>query len=184
MFANALRPDGSFALASALGRYIPILTAQQPAVTSAYRACEIPEINVAAFAYFAASIFWRASIHNWRSTADGDVRLGPYNEEFRQYLAGQANFPDNAALFVCVRPQNSPINALVQYPTRMRRVEGVQVYAFTMPGIAFNLFIGKVMPGYVSRLCFVHGVGNPLLASEFFEEGLTMRAARAMADAK
>jgi hypothetical protein len=46
----------------------------------------LPEIDVEKVTYFAASIFWRACSHQWRSGKnkfESAGKLGPYEEEFR-----------------------------------------------------------------------------------------------------
>ena len=58
----------------------------------------------AKLAYFAASILWRGSAHQWRFGKQllTRISLGPYEEELRQYLLGQTQFPRNAVLAVDV----------------------------------------------------------------------------------
>src|SRR5271157_5449636 len=49
-------------------------------------------INTEALAYFALSIAWRGSVHEWK-TLEGQttgIALGPYEERIRQYLAGES----------------------------------------------------------------------------------------------
>ncbi len=63
----------------------------------------MPEVNIPALTYFAASIFWRGSIHPWKSDGTRPVPLGPYEEPLRQYLLGEADFPEEMTLSVVVR---------------------------------------------------------------------------------
>jgi len=59
----------------------------------------IPEINVNAISYFAASMFWRGSIHPWNEDGTYPVSLGPFQEQFRQYLMELQPFPKDCALW-------------------------------------------------------------------------------------
>ena len=85
--------DGSFPLQEALEKASPY------AVTSwsrLYQAAGIPTIDIGKLAYFGASVFWRASVHNFRTGKHrGTTRglLGPYEAEFREYLLGNREFP-------------------------------------------------------------------------------------------
>ena len=142
-----------------------------------YFAASIPGINIPAIGHFAASIFWRASIHDWRIR--NQVRLGTYEESFRSYLMEEATFPEGAVLSVRVRSE-TPAGGVCQFPSRMRHVDGVRAHTFTMPGITFILFTGKVIPGYISRACFVRGVGNPLAMSNKMEDTQVKQLARAL----
>jgi hypothetical protein len=49
-------------------------------VTKIYFASKVPEIDVYALAYFAASIFWRGSIHPWNDDGSVPVDLGPFQD--------------------------------------------------------------------------------------------------------
>jgi hypothetical protein len=102
---NCLRQNGSFRLASILESRTPDLTAPET-TTKIHYAVNIPEIDLTALAYFAASIFWRGSVYPW-SDSNYPVRLGPFEESFRKYLLGDAGFPPDAALWVLVRPKSA-----------------------------------------------------------------------------
>jgi hypothetical protein len=90
VLANCLRRDGTFPLASILASRTPdIFSDSNP--TRVYFAATIPEINSRALAYFAASMFWRGSIHPWNHDGSIPVELGPFRESFRKY--GTCGFP-------------------------------------------------------------------------------------------
>jgi hypothetical protein len=94
--------DGRFPLAA-------LLAARNPDISSAgtttrvYYTANIPEINVAALAYFAASTFWRGSIYGWNEDGSTPVTLGPFQERFRRFLMGEEDFPKDSILWVVVR---------------------------------------------------------------------------------
>ena len=59
---HCLQEDGDFPLASILeSKTQDVSSPRNP--TKLYYACSIPEIDKSALAYFAASIFWRGSVH-------------------------------------------------------------------------------------------------------------------------
>ncbi len=69
----------------------------------AYSAAETSTIDRAKLAYFALSVFWRASVHTWTSDDGAEVRIefgARYNEELRRYLIGATALPKKAALLV------------------------------------------------------------------------------------
>jgi hypothetical protein len=78
MFRNVLRKDGSFPLLSNLATSAG-LSESEVLHDRTYFASSIPKVNVDAIAYFAASIFWRASVHDWNGSP-GQVSLGPFEE--------------------------------------------------------------------------------------------------------
>src|SRR5207342_2250884 len=59
-------------------------------------------IDVEKLAYFALSVFWRASVYRWRAPHGGTVWncLGTYEEPIRHYLLGAAGFPADAIVMV------------------------------------------------------------------------------------
>jgi len=63
--------------------------------------------------YFAASMLWRAGVHNWSGRSiELAIELGPYLEMFHQYLCGLAEFPKYCMLGVALPP---PASDLVSY---------------------------------------------------------------------
>jgi hypothetical protein len=184
VFANGLKADRSFPLKSVLDSRVPdVHEPNHP--TKIFYGAGIPEVNVAALTYFAASMFWRFSAHPWKTDGGYSVKLGPFEDQFRQYLLGQASFPGDAVLWVTVR-DTSPISHLTYIPTG-ERIGNMHAHRFPMPGFAFTLYVGKNVPLEYRNLCFVRGPGNPICQSSIIEphllrEGMTM--AQSVADAK
>jgi hypothetical protein len=168
VFTNGLKNDGTFPLAATLASHVPY--AQEPGVstTKVYHAAEIPEINISALSYFAASMFWRGSAYPWKADGTCPVPLGPYQEPLRQYLMGMTGFPPDVALAVVVR-EPSGIRHLTHEPLGEWRGE-LFVAKFPMPGFAFSINAGKNMPLPLRRTCFVRGEGNPIVLSGFVEK--------------
>lgn len=94
--------NGQFPLLDVLNAVdTPLKTAKWTAYTSA----QTPNIDRAKIAYFALSVFWRASVHTWKQEDGEKVRLElgkKYNEEIRHYLLGETPIPKNAHLLVAV----------------------------------------------------------------------------------
>jgi hypothetical protein len=147
--------------------------------TRLYYAVGIPEINIEALTYFAASIFWRGAVHPWNSDGTVPVSLGPFFEdELRQYLVGFQSFPkDCFSLWVVVR-EGKAIDRLTYAPAG-NRIGKFHSYRFPMPGFCFMLYVGKNIPDYISEKCFATGSGNPLVVTSvveplLFNEGVAL----------
>jgi hypothetical protein len=132
---NCLRKDGTFPLYSILSARTPDISSP-PNPTKIYYASGIPEINITALAYFAASIFWRGSIHPWNDDGSILVNLGPFQEQFRKYLMGQGAFPKDASLWFLVR-EGKEIDRLTYAPIGARQ-GNFHAYKFPMPDLPFR----------------------------------------------
>lgn len=167
IFRNGLHQDGSFPLASALALQRPIAMDNATAV---YHAANIPAVNIPALAYFASSMFWRASIYPWRSDGLIPVNLGTSAESFRLYLMGQGGFPQTTSLLVAVRVP-SAMSHLTYEP--MGESNGSVYRAkFPMPGFGFSIAIADDLPDVHRRTCFLRGPGNPIMLTTRLEEML------------
>jgi len=144
--------------------------------TRLYYAAKIPEINISALAYFATSIFWRGSIHPWNDDGSIPVRLGPFQEQFRQYLLALLPFPKDCSLSVVVR-EGKEIDRLTYAPLG-KREENFHVYKFPMPAIGFSIVVSKNIPRNYREKCFVHGHGNPIVVTTLIEEFLMADAVK------
>jgi hypothetical protein len=166
---HCLRDDRRFYLSSILALRTPEAS-WATTRTRIYSASKIPKIDVFALAYFAASVFWRGSIHPWKDDGSIPVTLGPFQEEFRKYLMGESTFPKDCSLCVVVR-EGTKLNRLTAFPVGERK-SLFHVYSFPMPGFGFSLGVGKNIPAIYREMCFVHGVGNPIIVTPFIEQFL------------
>jgi hypothetical protein len=178
VFARCLQADGTFPLAALLASRPPDVSVPTTP-TRLYYAVGIPEINIEALTYFAASIFWRGAVHPWNSDGTVPVSLGPFFEdELRQYLVGFQSFPkDCFSLWVVVR-EGKAIDRLTYAPAG-NRIGKFHSYRFPMPGFCFMLYVGKNIPDYISEKCFATGSGNPLVVTSvveplLFNEGVAL----------
>jgi hypothetical protein len=159
-----------FRLASLLDSAIP------PAVyprMRIYHAAMIPGLNVTALTYFAASMFWRASVHRWeiaRSKFRG-IELGPYEEQLREYLMSESPFPDSCALLVSV-PENVKIIAGLSLTPYGGRKGTHHAYKLVVLGVGFHLLIGRQIPRGLRAMCLVRGVGNPICRTDMLEQAI------------
>lgn len=170
---HCLRKDGKSRLADILAAKKPVAWSD---TTKLYYAHDVPEINISALAYFAASIFWRGSIHPWNYNGSFPVTLGPFQEPFRQYLMEEQAFPKDCSLFVVVR-EGKEVDRLTFPPTGGRR-GNFHLFNFPMPGLAFTLITSKNIPIRYREKCFVHGSGNPIIAGNVIEPYLEETAVR------
>jgi len=175
---HCLQADGTFPLRDILYSLTPDL--QSPRVpTKIYSAKKIPEVDVAKVAYFAASIFWRGSIHGWNEDGSVPIVLGPFQERFRKYLLGEESFPGDACLWVYVRERGG-VEQLTFTPTQ-GRVDGLHTCRFPMPGFAFLLIVSKNTPASHRNMCFVNAPGNPVFLTPALEPLLLDEAMKLLA---
>lgn len=59
-------------------------------------------IDTDALAYYALSILWKGSVHNWTTLKgqNSSVNLGVHQERIRRYLIGDAGFPEGVYVIV------------------------------------------------------------------------------------
>jgi hypothetical protein len=175
VLGHCLQEDGSFPLASILASRTPdVWSNTNP--TRVYYASKISEINITALAYFAASIFWRGSVYGWNHDGSIPIRLGPFQEQFRQYLMGLKAFPKDCSLLVVVR-EGEEIDRLTYTPIGERK-GNFHVHKFPMPGLGFTLAVSKNLPSNYRQMCFVHGSGNPVIVTPLIEEFLKDEAVK------
>jgi hypothetical protein len=171
VLSHCLQRDGTFPFATVLASRTPVASDSNSKV---YHACDIPEINISAVAYFAMSIFWRGAIYPWNQDGGIPVKLGPFEESFRRYLIGDEDFPSHCSLFFTVR-EGKAFDRLTYAPIGERK-DGVHVYKFPMPGFGFSIAVSKNLPAVFRRTCFVRGNGNPVTVTSLIEQSLEMDA--------
>jgi hypothetical protein len=178
IFRHGMKNDGRFPLAEVLRRSKPsvgTLTGH----TRLYESVLIPEINATAITHFAIGSFWKASIHRWNTDGTIPVNLAGYDEEFRRYLLGEADFPKEAVLAVMVR-EGGAIGRLTHTPAGIAGGH-MSTYQFPIPGFSFVLTIGKNVPERISQYCFVRGLGKPIVTTIAVEQFLFQQAHGALA---
>ncbi len=159
---HCYRSKEGFLLREILERATPVW---QGAKTRVVAAEGIPQLDIEQLVYFASSVFWRASVHRWKAQAvTVQIDLGAYEEGFRQYLLGDAEFSTNAAIHVSVSSSADPLLAC-RFPRRVRKTP-YHRFNFIIPGVCFDLFVGKMMEPYIQRTCTLRSQGKLIFLSD------------------
>lgn len=139
----------SFPIGEALQKAKPLMTIGRLAV---FEGKSIHEIDMESLSFFGLSMFWKCSAHPWRDATNGriDIELGPYREQLRQFLHGDAPFPRNIALLVAVPTHEIMIGA---YTPRRGHERSFHNFVCYVPGIEFTLCVGKTIPPEVRVCC-------------------------------
>ena len=129
----------------------------------------IPGMEMERLAYFAASVIWRAGVHKWvvdeHELKPIDIRDDQL-EQLRRFLLGETGFPSDVYLWVSIsNSKESPLTLTVFPPFggfRNATGPGVAagdsphyVFCFLIPGIMFELFMGRFVPPIVPPHCSV-----------------------------
>jgi len=129
---------------------------------SAYFAANNRDLRTEMLAHFGLGIFWKASVYSWtKKKREPRIELGPYQEPLRLYLRKEGPFPKEMALVAVVAPR--PVTfASMGLPYRTSTKE-CHHFMFHVPGIQFNLYVGKEIPESQRKCCVVSSPGNPML---------------------
>ena len=136
--------------------------------------------------YFGSSIFWRGASHDWVFMRRNPKRLelGPYEEPLRRFLVGDP-FPKDIVLIVSVTSGMERIrNMLMVLPFIKSRDAGFRQYRFTIPGITFQLFVGKEMPAELRRLSIQEPERHILMTPDVDELNMSDGAKLILEDAQ
>src|SRR6266446_4463500 len=129
--------------------------------------------------YFAASVFWKASTYRWKS-ADYELQLPTmgrkYDEEFRQYLLHAGDFPTNATLWMSVINEERLCGSFF-FPYGGRE-DGYYRNHFQFMGLTFDLFLGRLVPKEIRRLCLAHTTEHFIAMSAAADEMVATHSSR------
>jgi hypothetical protein len=94
--------------------------------------------------HFAAAIFWKAAAREWRVPNNRlQLEFGPYKERLRRFLRAEGAFPDEACLVIAVSGNTNPFLGAC-YPYDFGRSSGAREFRFSIPGLSFWLYHGKI----------------------------------------
>jgi hypothetical protein len=126
---------------------------------------ELQDVDIGQLCYFAASVFWRASVHRWGG--EEYIDLGPvYAEQFRRFLMSEADFPANAVLVIHVSHAEKPMEgAFAPFGGRVLGMPYHQ-YTFFLPGMLFTLAVGGRIPSQLRTICAVRSPKRLLFLSD------------------
>ena len=171
VLARCYRGKNKFRLRDALARMPPI---HKKDGTSLIAGNAVPEIVVPKLLYFAVSVFWRAAAHTWEGpTGEAHIELGKYQEGFRQFLLGKADFPEQAVMHVSVSTAKDPLS-IVGGPQSGIEPGRYHVHHLFIPGVSFRLFVGKLVPAVMRRACILRSPENLIYFSDRWDE-MTVR---------
>jgi hypothetical protein len=120
---SCYRGSGKFLLRDALLRTKPLEIGDE---IDTYSASEAPDVRSDELAYF---------------------------EDFRRYLLGETEFPDQVSLYISV--SSLELLPLTAFPPVGKNAQGFHFYYFAIPGVTFRLFVGSRIPENLRRGCFV-----------------------------
>jgi hypothetical protein len=119
-----------------------------------------PGIKRDHLAYFALSVFWRASVHRWpslstRGRAPG-IELGSENNEaLRRYLLGESVVPSTMSLFFVVLTDALSRSAM-NLPVFSHKKAFCWSYGFLACGLQFLLSVGRRLQREQINTCLMN----------------------------
>jgi hypothetical protein len=118
---------------------------------------------------FAIGVFWKASVHSWRSdTTEPWIDLGSYGEPFRRFLSEHKPFPYHAVLIIGMLPPEKAVIG-VNLPWQVQQ-QPYQRFLFYIPGLLFVLNVGSLIPQRERQLCFFKDPLRPIVVDDFSGE--------------
>jgi hypothetical protein len=162
--------DGQFPLLEMLNAIAPT---QNSVKSKVYSAAHTPTLDRAKIAYFALSIFWRASIHTWKEESGERVtiELGKkYNEELRRHLLGEAPVPAHAFLMVavCTDVESQKTFFVPNENTKVKdRSVGMEVR-----GLHFQFRVTKTPAPWQRRLSMINNPSGWISVWDCLERGV------------
>lgn len=125
-----------------------------------YNVADTPGIKRDDLAYFALSVFWRASVHTWPSAEKGGkavrINLGRENNEaLRLFLLNEGPIPSAMTLFFVVCTDRLSQGSFYM-PTLSHKKDFSWTYGFAACGYFFCLNVGKRLGRESRQICFVN----------------------------
>lgn len=159
---HCFRNEAGFKLKELLDSSTPLMENK----LTVYSAAAVPKIDMDRLTYFAASVLWRASIHDWKSGKDKVRRLylGKYTEELRHYLLGETTFPKNVVIWLSVIPEQKLWCAAT--PPYGDRMNECWEYRFPFLGIFFTIFLGARIDPVIRHMCSFRSVEQFVFSGE------------------
>jgi hypothetical protein len=134
--------------------------------------------NIEKVLYFAASVFWRASVSDWpiQGQVVPQIALGALQGQFADYLLGKSMFPAACNLLVYVAGDTTP--PLAMHPPQCGDSGDVEECRFSIPGMRFSL-LPKIPQASISLAADPY---HPVMLSNeqsrlLAQQGIKLRAA-------
>lgn len=132
---------------------------------ASYSAADTPDINRDQIAYFAISVFWRASVHTWERESGElvSIDLGKeYNEQIRKYLLGEAPLPARAVMnVVACTERTSQISFFM--PSENKKVRDGTV-GFGARGLLFFFRVSRTHAPWQRRISMINNANGWIAA--------------------
>ena len=120
----------------------------------------ITDFQHGALEYFAASMVWRGQFVSAHAKPPS-YSLRNYESQFTNYLLGRASFPSDASLFIFVRYRSNLTQ--VSHGVRASRMRMAAIYSFSIPGITFQLALGRDRDRNLDEMSFNISPARPIL---------------------
>jgi hypothetical protein len=168
-----------------------VLNAAQPIEQSrsfrAYDGSAVLGADLQRLTYFPLSVFWRAAAHQWKPILGHPpqkLEFGPLEEAIRRFLLNEAALPLDAVLLVTVNAtMEAGPNNLMLFPWRDGH-DAYFHYTFVVPGITFQLLLGKGIPAHLRQICTARALLHPIYMSTDKEAQVLQSAAGPLSTAK
>ncbi|HEV7842629.1 MAG TPA: hypothetical protein VGO69_02985, partial [Pyrinomonadaceae bacterium] len=180
---NCFRDGEGFALKDALGAAEPEYNDAN--LFKVYASAKLTGIDVSKIVYFAASVFWKSSVHRWQSGKHKltSPTLGrKYEEQFRQFLLGNEGFPEKATLWLSLITDDQLWNYFT-FPYG-RKENGYWRKEFQFFGFVFTLFIGNLVPSDIRRFCLAHSTEHYISMSKAADDMVLTHMGKLLAKSK
>jgi hypothetical protein len=172
LMKNGPQRDGRFPLRDALMRSPERTVIEAGAI---YKEPLDVAFDLEHFIYFAASVFWRASVHHWNG-AEHLMSRAPLPqaiaEQLRRFLLHLDGFPPNTSLLLSVSAAMRPRPHCI-FPQPMARasedVPKIGAYGFAIPGLQFRFMYDKV-PDHMKAVSVVNPPYAVLLSDRIEKE--------------
>jgi len=123
---------------------------------SAFYVAHVTDIRPECLEYFAASMVWRGQF-----LVDSRYSLGPYGQQFRDYLLERSPFPKDVSIHLFLRYRSNLTQ--LSHGVRRTRHELATIYDFAIPGLSFTVFVGKDRQHWVKQCCFHENGFRPIV---------------------
>jgi hypothetical protein len=152
---NCWRSETDFPLQAALLNTAPLFRSGPD--FAAYSGAATSAVAVSKIAYFSLSVIWRAGVHQWKQYGHEPEKLmlGPYQEQLRGYLIDKGEFPPHVVLIVTVSTTSeAKKNSMMLFPW-LSEQKTCHQYVFVIPGVTFQVFVGKGISSRARDCCMV-----------------------------
>ncbi|MGB7583448.1 MAG: hypothetical protein WBM11_01290 [Terriglobales bacterium] len=123
-------------------------------------------IDTEKLAYYALSMFWRASVHIWKTLNQQttSISLGAYEEPVRRFLHGESGFPDGVVIQVTVCTDGISQDHVFA-PTTWSN-DMYTGYEMNVFGICFTMVVGVQLGARDFDLCCVNSKNKVIFLAD------------------